>query len=64
MLTFSDGWSLLLVAVCGAVLLQAPGAEQLPAAAEEGLLLLLGVSRQHLLGQPQALVGLLLLAGW
>lgn len=62
MLTFSDVCSLLLVAVCGAVLLQAPGVEQLPAAAQEGLLLLLGVSSQHLLGQTQSLVGLLLLA--
>lgn len=61
-LTFRGAWSLLLVAVCKAVLLQASGAEQLPAAAHEGLLLLLGVSRQNLLGQPNALVGLLLLA--
>lgn len=64
MLTSSDGWSLLLVAGCRRALLHAPVVEQLLAAAQEGLLLLLGVSCQHLLGQPQAPVGFLLLAGW
>lgn len=60
--TFSVGVTSLFVQVCGAVLLEASGVTELPAAVEEGLLFFLRVRRQHLLGQSEALVGLLLLA--
>lgn len=61
--TFNDGWPLLLAHMCGTVLLEGPCVEELSAADEEGLLFFLGVCCQHLFGQSQALVGLLLLAG-
>lgn len=61
--TFNDGWPLLLAPMCGTVLLEGPCVEELSAAGEEGLLFFLGVCCQHLFGQSQALVGLLLLAG-
>ena len=53
----------MLAQVGGAVLLGGSGGAELAAAAEEGLLLLLSVSSQHLLGQAQPLIGLLLLRG-
>lgn len=59
MRTFSIGITSLLVQICGTVLLEGSGVS---AAVEEGLLFFLGVCSQHLFGQSQPLVGLLLLA--
>lgn len=61
--TLSVDRTSLLVQICGTVLLEGPGIAELSAAVEEGLLFFLGVCSQHLFGQSQTLVGLLLLAG-
>lgn len=49
--------------ICGTVLLEGSGVQELSAAGEESLLFFLGVCSQHLLGQSQTFVDFLLLAG-
>ena len=61
--TIADDLPPLALQVLRAVSLEGRDSPQLPEAVEEGLLLLLGVGCQHLLGQTQFLVRLPLLVG-
>jgi len=61
--TIADDLPPLALQVVRAVGLEGRDSPQLPEAVEEGLLLLLRVGRQDLLGEPQFLVGLPLLVG-